>query len=173
MTCRSSDATCISINVPIIEDILAVRVSGLVEEGRGNRVRSINAPDIDPFAHTKSGRIFLRLEPADNVSFEGVYQRIETESEQFEQAACFSYFSSTAPACPVDIRREDRRSIKKAPGRTEQQYNVYTWKASAGFAGQRVYYNGQYSEQFVQNFQPGDDANVVSSVFCATCTDNE
>ena len=148
------------VGVPIIDGVLALRVAGLVERGRGSRVKSINNLK-DPYNRTKSGRVFLRFEPTDWFNAEGVYQRTDTEGRSFDQAACFSQFSPAALACPVVISPDDRRGITKIPNTFEQNFDVFTWKASAGFAGQRLHYVGSDTKQVVNAFATADPANVI------------
>ncbi|MET0364386.1 MAG: TonB-dependent receptor, partial [Sphingobium sp.] len=161
-----------AVGLPIIPGKLAIRVSGLVNRDEGTRVRSINS-SLNPNTHTTAGRVFLRAEPTDWLNGEAVYQHIEQNSRQFNQAACFNQFSSTAPACPVVIRPEDRLGIQQAPQESRSTFDLFTWKASAAFAGQRLYYVGQHTRQKINAFAPGDDANVVNGIFCATCTTND
>jgi iron complex outermembrane receptor protein len=143
-----------AVGAPILPGILAVRVAGLVERGRGSRVRSINS-ELDPFTRTKSGRVFIRAEPTEWLNAEGVYQRIELESRQYDQVACANLFGITTGAagtCPVSVEPEDRLSTSPGGRRTEQIFDVFTWRASAAFAGQRLYYVGSYTKQDVDTY---------------------
>ncbi|MCE7796689.1 TonB-dependent receptor [Sphingobium sufflavum] len=161
-----------AVSLPIIPGKLAIRVAGLASRDEGSRVRSINSP-LSPYARSTAGRVFLRAEPTDWLNGEAVYQHIEQSARQFNQAACFNQFSAAAPACPVTIRPEDRLGIQKGAQITRSIYDIFTWKASAGFAGQRLYYAGQHTRQFINSFGIGDDANKVNGVFCGTCTTND
>ena len=152
-----------ALNVPIIENVFAVRVSGLVDESESNRVHSINSP-LKPYAKTQSGRVFAKLDPLDNVSLEGVYQRIEMQSRQFDQVACFNQYLPSAPACAVDIKPKDRLAIEANPNSARAQYDIFTWKASVGFAGQRLIYVGSDVHQQVNSFDAQDNANAYPSL---------
>ncbi len=148
-------------NLPIIEDVLALRISGLVERNRGSRVRSINAPGVKPFGETQAGRVFLRFEPTDWFEAEGVYQNISAKGRSVDQVACFSQFSTAALPCPVTISPDDRLGIVKTPQTVEQKFDVFTWKASAGFAGQRLHYVGSHTTQRINAFVSADPANLI------------
>lgn len=153
-----------AMNIPVVEGILGVRVAGLVEEGEGNRVHSIAAPDVDPYTSVKSGRVSVRFQPVDFVTAEGMYQRLESEARQFDQAASFSLFSPSAAASPVLIRPQDRLGIKRLPQSTKTAFDIFTWKASAGFAGQRLYYVGSKLNQFITSFVPQDEAAAYNAL---------
>lgn len=162
-----------ALNVPVIEDRLAIRVAGLVEEGEGNRVHSINAPGIEPMTRNRSGRVFVRAEPIDAISLEGVYQRIEQRSRQFDQVACFNQFSTAGAACPVQIDPEDRLGIKPLPQTTKANYDIFTWKASAGLFGQRLFYVGSSVHQKINVFAPQDEANAYPALNLGQFTTND
>lgn len=172
-----------AVGMPIIPGILAVRVAGLVERGRANRVKSINS-DIDPYTRNKSGRIFLRAEPTSWLNAEAVYQRVEQESRTFEQVACFDEFAdraggtTSALPCTVRIDPEDRLAIRRTPSQSEQTFDIFTWRASAGFAGQRLFYNGAHTKQEIRayaNFAASgsDDAGVLPFNYPGTVTFND
>jgi iron complex outermembrane recepter protein len=78
-----------AINVPIVEGIFGLRVAGVVEEGDGNEVRSINS-GIDPFIKTRGGRVSLRAEPADFISLSGSYLVTQRKAVQFDQVESLS-----------------------------------------------------------------------------------
>src|SRR5690606_26451166 len=105
-----------AINVPIIKDVLGIRIAGLREENRANRVHSIDsdADHANPYAHTSSGRVSVTLQPADWFKIEGMYQKIERESRFYDQYASFNVASPGAPASPVTIRPRHRLSIQEA-----------------------------------------------------------
>lgn len=157
---------------PIIPGVLGIRVAGLASRDDGNRVYSINN-SLNPFARTTAGRVSLRFEPTDFLDAEATYQHVEMNSRQFDQAACFNLYSATAPACAVQMNPEDRLSVRTAPRMTNGKFDIFTWKASGAFAGQRLYYVGSYLHQLLNSYAPGDAAGVLSQTFCETCTTNE
>lgn len=153
-----------AVGVPIIAGKLAVRVAGLIENGRGNLVRSINS-DTQPLARTKSGRIFLRFEPTDFLNFETMYQRTEIRAKQFDQVACgFLLGVGTQAQCPVLIEPKDRLAIERLPVSSKSVYDIFTGKAAARFAGQQLVYVGSYTHQKVDAFDAQDNGNAYPAL---------
>jgi len=133
-----------AINVPIIENVLGIRVAGLSEESRANRVRSIDS-DADlakPYAHTNSGRVIATFQPTDWLKLEGMYQTIERKSRSYDQYASFDLRDSTAPKSAIVIRPKDRLSIQESARTTRQNFEVFNWRGEVRFGGQALIYQG-------------------------------
>ena len=154
-------------NIPVIQDLLAVRVAGLTEEGDANRVRSIDS-DADlanPYSRTNSLRLSALLEPTDWLRFEGMYQVIDREARLYDQYASYKIANPAAPASPVLIRPRDRQSIQETARTVEQRFETFNWRAEARLAGQALIYQGSrtnlrfhaITNQDVANFLPARD----------------
>src|SRR5439155_18310827 len=68
--------TQVALGVPIIKDVLAIRVAGLIDQNDAGGVKSANNPT-DPRARTQAGRITLRFEPTDTISAVVMYERLK------------------------------------------------------------------------------------------------
>ena len=68
-------------NMPLIQDVLAVRVAGVTEDTRYDHVKSINS-SVKPSDNTDAGRISLTFQPNDALNVALTYQRLK-ESRQF------------------------------------------------------------------------------------------
>lgn len=134
-----------ALGLPIIKDVLAIRVAGLINEDEVNRVRTIDK-DLDgrdPHSRSKSGRISALFQPTDWLRLEGMYQKTDNRSRAFDQYASFSLFSPGAPASPTLITPKDRLSIQETGRDVHQELEVFNWRAELRFAGQALIYQGQ------------------------------
>lgn len=146
------------LNIPLIEDKLAVRVAGVYDDNDANEVTSLNS-SIKPKSRTESGRISLRAEPADFLELNASYQRLENHTINFIQNESFNVVSSTAAASPIAISADDHLAIYDAPYDIEQKNDIFNWQASAVFAEQRLSYVGSWMKQRLDNSENYDYAN--------------
>jgi iron complex outermembrane recepter protein len=147
-----------ALGVPIITDVLAVRVAGLIDHNEGNRIKSINNP-LTPRNRTNSGRVSVRFEPTSFISLGGMYQRVEVKATQFDQVVSFNNFAPSAPASAIPISSNDRRSDDDFPRAFTSTYDIFTWYANVGFAGQRLYYVGGNTKQHIISTETADFGN--------------
>ena len=72
------------INVPIIKDMLAVRLATNIENSEGNRVYSIHSA-VKPSIKDRSYRATVLFAPTDTVSIQGMYQHRITNRVLYDQ----------------------------------------------------------------------------------------
>lgn len=161
----------LALNIPVVADLLAVRVAGLLQDDEGNRVRSINN-DRKPFNRAQSGRVTVAFTPTDFLSFDGMYQNVNTESAQFAQVASFSNYSLGAPSSPRPISARERLGVARLPRAIEQNYDMFTWRAALQFAGQKLTYVGSRLEQDINSADPnlGDPNAFFDEPYDGTVT---
>jgi iron complex outermembrane receptor protein len=172
------------IGVPIIEDKLAVRVSGLTDRNRGNRVRSVNSTVL-PSTKTDAIRAMVRAQPIDAIKLGFVYQSMKTNAIQFDQVQSMSEVipgfvlptvgqSITgsiapfgAPAIPAQrasnygtITLADRLAVQFTPRSVVQTFSYYGWDAEVAVAGQRLIYIGS-STKFKFNPVTNNDNGAI------------
>lgn len=150
------------LNVPIIEGIAAIRVSGVWDENEADRVRPLvrTAGAPDPHSRTKSYRVIGAIEPADWIKLEGTYQYMDRDARTYDQAISFSEVNPAAPVSPVLLTAKDRLSIQETPRIVNQTFDIYNWRAELAQWGQRLIYQGQHSKQQFYSTDNSDDANV-------------
>ncbi|MCE7796680.1 TonB-dependent receptor [Sphingobium sufflavum] len=139
-----------ALNIPIIKDVLAIRVAGIVEKNEGNRIRSINDPAFVPY---------------NRFSAFASYQGMVVNSRIFDQRESVNVVDGTQPASPVTIRAEDRRGVTDAPRRIRQKFDIYNWQGEYRFAGQKVNYVGSYTKQHLVSFQPSDTGDFFGAAY--------
>lgn len=152
-----------ALNIPLIPDVLAIRVSALVDENEANRVHSVNN-GTSPYSRTSSERVSVRFEPTSNLKFDLMYQRMIQNSRTFDQvmsnglitASTPGYFGTTTP-----IAANDRLSVEDNPRALRQEYHILNWQGEWAFGGQKLNYVGSFWRQKVNvadtlTADPGD-----------------
>lgn len=163
-----------AVNIPVIEGIAAIRVAGLADENKANRVRSIGN-SLQPRSRTESGRISALITPVDWLRLEGMYQRINRDLKNFNQVESFNVVNSTAPASSILIRSEDRRSFQTNPRIITQKYDIYNWRGEVSISGQQLIYQGQHYTQAIRSAESQDPGNLfpTTNTYQNTVTDIE
>ncbi|RJG54620.1 TonB-dependent receptor [Sphingobium terrigena] len=151
-----------ALNVPVIEGIAGIRVSGVWDENDADRVRPLvrTAGAADPHARTKSYRVVGVIEPADWIKLEGSYQYLDRDAQTYDQSISFSEINPAAAPSPVLITAKDRRSIEENARIVNQRFDIYNWRAELAQWGQRLIYQGQYSRQQFHSVDNVDDGNL-------------
>lgn len=149
------------VGVPIIKDVLAIRVAGVWEENEGDRVKTINGSidSRDPYGRTRAGRVSLRAQPFDGLTLDGSYQRLDRDYRSYYQYSSFSEVNPSAPASPVLLRTQDRSSISARPNTGSQTFDIYNGQAQLVQLGQRLVYVFQHYTQRTDSFTTTDFAN--------------
>jgi len=158
-----------ALNIPIINDVLAVRVAAIVEENEGNRVRSLSN-GIKPYMRSTGGRISVRFEPTSNLSFNYVYDKLNQKFAQFNQVETDRTALGVAVANTITgvagplISASDRLAVADTPMTTRQQFDSHTWNAEWAFAGQKLVYVGGRLRQKMDAFEPEDKGNAYTGI---------
>ncbi|WHO38964.1 TonB-dependent receptor [Sphingobium sp. AP49] len=149
------------LNVPVIEGVAGIRVSGVWNEDDADRITPLvrTAGAANPWSRTKSARVVGTIEPTDWLKFEGTYQYMDRDARTYDQAISFSEANPDAAPSPVLITAKDRQSIQEQPRIVNQRFDIFNWRAEAGFAGQRLIYQGMYTKQKFHSTDNVDDGN--------------
>jgi iron complex outermembrane receptor protein len=149
-----------AINVPVIEEKLAVRLSGLVAESEGSRVESVRN-NAKPFSDSQAIRVSVSADPFEGLLLlDGTYERIEADRLSYDQHVSAQYLDGSFGPSPVDIRGKDRKSYMGSPRIGSQEFDVWTWKAQLNLFGQRLSYIGAKVDQKLYSVAPFDIAGV-------------
>jgi iron complex outermembrane recepter protein len=141
-----------AVNIPVVQDMLAVRVAGAIDKNRGNSVRTTKegaafGTNEDSFRRTEAIRASVRFEPAEWAQVNLMYQSLHNDTHRLAQVASNSLFVSGAPQTTLLIRPFDRLSIEDQGTYDRQDQDVIVGNADLRFAGQRLSYVGSYNEQ--------------------------
>lgn len=147
-----------AINVPIVNDVLAVRVAGLVDHNEANRVYSINNRGWKPSSKTTAFRTSVRFTPDSNFEINGTYSHLVKNYEIYDQAesSFLSIPGGTLPAGSTLVTADQRASVEFAPRRNHQAFDIFNWQAQWSFAGQRLNYVGSYIMQDLTSIETAD-----------------
>ena len=85
-----------ALNVPIVEDLLALRVAGQLDESDTNGIESINGKG-DPLQDTDSYRASLTFTPGDSFRARLMYQRLDRRQETYGQLLCRAWREPRQP----------------------------------------------------------------------------
>lgn len=138
-------------NIPIIADVLAVRLAGAIDDNRSNLVRSIKeisdpSHNEAPFRRTEAIRGSIRFDPTDWAAFNVMYQSLHADGHSFNQVASDSLFTGAVATTPI-FMPFDRLSFDDQGGYDRQDQKVLIGNADIRFAGQKLSYVGSYSKQ--------------------------
>ncbi|CAN7515470.1 TonB-dependent receptor [Phenylobacterium sp. LjRoot225] len=144
-----------AVNLPIIKDMLAVRLAGVWDENDGTLVNSIRSSQ-EPHSATRGGRISVRFDPTADLTFGVTYQQLHQKIRSFDQVESRSIVDPTAAASPVFIEADDRLSVEDAPRRIRQRFDNLNLQSQWSFAGQRLNYVGEMNRQVFNSLQIND-----------------
>jgi iron complex outermembrane receptor protein len=169
-----------ALNLPLVEDMLAIRVAGVVDDNQFDHVRSVNA-SADPHQHTSAERVSVNFVPSDAFSLTSTYQHLERNLRSYVQLAGSGALGAATPGgcaiqgstgniaipCPAAgyngpvLTSEDRAGVQNQALPVTTKYDVFTAQADYRFAGQKLSYVGGYSNQKVHAFAYADSANLL------------
>lgn len=164
-----------AVNVPVVKDVLAIRLATNIENSEGNRVHSVNS-SIKPKYKDRSFRATALFTPTDTVSIQAMYQRRTTDKLFYTQvvgtgspgaAASPVAFFGGLGAIPANfngpaLTLADRASVQNAPSKFKEKIDLLTVNASWEVFGQKLSYN--YGRQFNRgpaSFTTSDPLNMI------------
>lgn len=148
-----------AVNVPLLEDKLAIRIAGVVDENNDNRVRSLNN-STKPSSEMQGIRLSALFEPFDGLTLSGFYTSTQRNVVNFDQVESMNIVDPTAPASPITIRAKDRLAVQVVPRTFSQKFEIYNWAAEWRAFGQKLNYVGAVNKQHLTAFAPTDTGNA-------------
>ena len=149
-----------ALNLPVIEDVFALRIAGITNRTNGGGVKSVNS-SADPFSEAKTFRISALYEPLDNLSATVVYQKRTSDSLSFggavygEGSPGGTFHQPANYALPITLqpgyngpvlKPGQRRSIAEYGGRTgSNEHEFATAQINYSFAGHALSYVGAWT----------------------------
>ena len=73
-----------ALNIPIIKDVLGLRLVGLIDQNDAGGVHSVNNT-LKPYKNTGSWRASLRYQPTDNLDINLSYENLQTQTRYYQQ----------------------------------------------------------------------------------------
>jgi iron complex outermembrane receptor protein len=139
-----------AVNVPIIKDVLGVRVAALLDQNDFNGVRSIHNGTA-PRNKTMAVRTSVSYEPSDLLNANVTWQHLENELTSFSQVSGPGQGTAVNPA----IRPKDRVAVQDSADSADSRYDLVTLQADSRLFGQHLSYVGSYSMFHVHSLQEG------------------
>ena len=130
-----------AVNVPVIQDVLAVRVAGVGDWTEANGVRSIHNSE-RPEQRTLAGRFSVLFNPEPDLSVQLSYTHIDKRQHAFEQVSGPGQGTPVNPA----IRAGERRSVQDEISDVRVNLDVVTARVELPVLGHRLTYVGSYQE---------------------------
>jgi iron complex outermembrane recepter protein len=148
------------LNLPIIRDILAVRIAGLHDFNRGDRVYSVNNAT-PPRNETDAIRATVRFEPADWLKVRVLYQGMQHSNTGYDQDVSYDEFSSAAaPSASAPdygtYSLRDRKSVENTPRNNDQRFEYLNWNVATMLADQKLIYVGSRTITNITSITPED-----------------
>ncbi|CAN7457576.1 TonB-dependent receptor plug domain-containing protein [Phenylobacterium sp. LjRoot219] len=153
-----------AVNLPIVEDMLAVRIAGLWDENTGARVNSVHNNQ-DSASRTRALRLSTRFEPTADLSFGIIWQQLFQNIRSYDQVESLQALDPSAPASPVFIDSFDREAVTDTARQVRQRFDNLNLQAQYSFAGQRLNYVGAMNRQVLNSQGPDDVGDFFSPNF--------
>lgn len=147
-----------AVGIPLIKDVLALRIAGAVDHNEGSSVTSVNYGG-DPYVKTEAVRGTLLFEPTPNFSANLMYQRLWRKGASYQQLVGPGNGRNGPP-----LRAEDRRGISDGPATVSNDIDVVIGQINWSFGGQKLSYVGSYRDDSLTSISIQDTANIVRGV---------
>jgi iron complex outermembrane receptor protein len=154
-----------AINVPIIQDVLAVRVAGLIDQNDADGVRSIHN-SVRPTVKTTAERVSVSFEPSDVFNANVTWLHLDKRSQTFDQVSgpgTPAYGSINPP-----ISAFQRVAVEDGISDVRTHQDLITAQVDSRIFGQHLSYVGSYQFQKIhaRNIGPtnSDMGNILPGI---------
>jgi iron complex outermembrane receptor protein len=172
-----------ALGIPIIRDVLGLRIAGLIDRNDAGGVLSPNNP-AEPYSRTRAIRASLLFEPTPDISAMVVYQRLHAEHEAYgevlfgpgasgltnfpgftrpataSQPAVFAPANFNGPPLSLD----DRMNVQDFLGYDKSASHLVTGRLDIGLGGHTLSYVGGYAVNAAIAQGDGDANNTAVGV---------
>ncbi|CAN7269668.1 TonB-dependent receptor [Phenylobacterium sp. LjRoot225] len=157
-----------AVNVPIIRDVLAARVAGLLDQDDFDGVGSIHN-GLGPRQVTNAFRTSVSFEPNDAINANVAWQHLDKKLDSYNQVTGSG--SARNPA----ISPGDRVGVQDQPNNLRQHLDIVTAQLDSRIFGQHLSYVGSYTKFKLSTRAAQDLGDVVRGVefFQRNNTDSE
>jgi iron complex outermembrane receptor protein len=154
-----------AVNIPIIRDVLAVRIAGAVDENDGEGVRSLYSR-VRPRIMNTAERLSVSFEPSDAFNANLVYTHIDRTVEQFIPVTGPGFAGlapSATPGLPPlglaptpPIGETERVGVADATNDVHQHLDSVSLQLDSRLFGQHLAYIGAYQMQRYRGLEDRD-----------------
>jgi iron complex outermembrane receptor protein len=144
-----------AVNIPLIEDKLALRIAGFWDENDGNGVKSAYGAGSSSF-ESRGYRISLTAQPTDDLFINAVYQRMDPKREIFTPMETASVDAARS------ISAKDLKSAQDVAETSDTTLEVTTLSIAWDLNDYAQWnYVGSYQSTNFTRFLPGDLTNAI------------
>lgn len=152
---RDLSNTQFGISLPVVEDVLAVRLAGIYDHNDLNGVKNV-VTGTEESGETRSGRVTLGYRPTDALEINLVYQHMETIADSF-----LNQLVGTGNSGTFDTY--DRKSATNFDGISNTRRDIATLNATWDLDGHQLIYIGGYQRQRLHNRNDLDYGNALAN----------
>ena len=146
-----------AIGVPLIQDVLAVRLAGVTDDTDGNGVESVHNGKA-PSSDNDTFRITLNFQPTDNLFTSLMYQKSDTDQLSYPHLEGLGN-GVNGPS----IDAEDRLGITDQPNTSSNIDELYIARLDWSVSDDNtISYVGSYRDSKTSHVTANDDANVIA-----------
>jgi iron complex outermembrane receptor protein len=140
-----------ALNIPVINDVLAVRLAGVIDQNDAGGVRSIHS-SAQPSAKTVAERLSVAFEPSDRLNANLMYQHLDNRFQTFDQV---SGLGASDPSFPAGFRAAyaainpplspfDRAAVEDGVSDARTHQDMVIANIDSRIFGQHLSYVGSY-----------------------------
>lgn len=144
--------------LPLIQDVLALRVAGVVDQNEGSGVTSVNYR-ADPRVRNEAVRATLLFQPSPDFEASLMYQRAWRHASSFKQLEG----AGNGVNGPL-ISPSDRLGVTDRPDEDFGHTDFVVGQAEWSFGGQKLSYVGSYRRSSSGNASTQDGANDLPGI---------
>ena len=154
-----------AVNIPILQDVLAVRIAGMIDQNTADGTRSIYSK-IKPRNATTPIRTSISYEPSDAFNANLTYLHLDKNSETFVPVLGSGFAGAPALglAATPPIGEKDRVGVMDVPTENKQHFDSVQLQLDSRVFGQHLIYTGGYSRQHYQNREDRDTGQNLIGV---------
>jgi iron complex outermembrane recepter protein len=171
-----------AVNLPIIKDVLAIRLAANVEDSNGIRIESVNSAIRSKFKD-RSYRATVLLKPTDTLTLQAMYQRRKSLNLNFTQVAGTGSpgqagFPGIRAAIPANfngpaLTTADRKSVQDEPAIVDQHIDLLTVNADWEVFSHKLSYNfGRQFNRSAPTLNAADPLNILPGFEARTIVTN-
>jgi iron complex outermembrane receptor protein len=136
-----------ALNIPIVKDVLALRVAGFLDQNDGDGTRSLHN-NARQSIKTTAERVSVSFEPSDKFDTTVMYQHTDRQIHAFDPVSGPGHvFPATGPVLLVDppLGPFDRTSVQDGISDARIHTDLVTAQIDSRLFGQHLSYVGSYS----------------------------
>lgn len=145
-----------AINIPLIEDKMALRVAGYYEENEGTQVKSLTS-GVESKVRGEGWRVSLLMQPTDNLSINLMTQQMTPKRWQVAQLESAFLYDPSLPVSSPILKASDRKGMQDNATYFNQVLERTNAEVQWELDTFQVNYAGSYTEQFVE-YEGAEDA---------------